>query len=668
MSKLKKRSGGRTISKVKRNNQRKNKLIKKGKLKPNSQNTWIKAQQEKHQQVKAKKRLREKVAPISNVDQSDDSEMDEDMMDPEDALFLTGIKRGHGDNMLNGMEFQAKERYKKENENKKEQRSLLPIKTKKGIILRSEDVDENGMDSDEEEINENDMNGIQEEHEDEVNPEDFDLNEFKVEVGFMASNFLENPEEKMPTLDRLIQIMSQHSYIPAGFKIASATVNELLKDIIPSYKISHHAIDDSTMQKKSTLKLQGYEKTLLNSAKSHLTKLERHVKKLANRPNDTIGIHSLKCICDILVTHPQFNYSPNIIKLVIPSLDSRSKEVSRIVQDCFGQLFKNDKRGDISLIAVRNIKGYVKSKKYRCRSAVLDCMLSLNLSYLDLKNFEEDKSGKKKNKKQEMLSKKEKKRQKQLQKVEKEMLEAKGEESKAVRNKNFTEVAKILFEMLFRIIKSTEEHNSSKHLLPPALRCISKFCHAINVDFFDDLLRVLSHLLKEDKKMKVPERLLCVKTAFDILTGPGEFLTYDPGYFIKVLYELLPDIDLNTTGQSSLICSILRSMLIKRKKHASKNLVHVFSKALTLCALQTSTEDSIEYLNTLASIKACHLMTFESILESEEDAIPVKVSNFGFKEKVEVGSNSLWELNILMQHNDKEVRQLSKKLSLISNT
>lgn len=51
-----KSSKGRSISKLKRNNQKRNKLIKKGKLKPpKSTSTWVKAQQEKFQKKKPQK-------------------------------------------------------------------------------------------------------------------------------------------------------------------------------------------------------------------------------------------------------------------------------------------------------------------------------------------------------------------------------------------------------------------------------------------------------------------------------------------------------------------------------------------------------------------------------------------------------------------------------------
>ena len=40
------------------------------------------------------------------------------------------------------------------------------------------------------------------------------------------------------------------------------------------------------------------------------------------------------------------------------------------------------------------------------------------------------------------------------------------------------------------------------------------------------------------------ERVLCVRATFDILTGPGEFLTYDPGTATRTLLDIMPEIDL----------------------------------------------------------------------------------------------------------------------------
>ena len=49
------------------------------------------------------------------------------------------------------------------------------------------------------------------------------------------------------------------------------------------------------------------------------------------------------------------------------------------------------------------------------------------------------------------------------------------------------------------------------------------------MDFFHDLLAVFADLMRRDGELGAAERVLCVRATFDILTGPGEFLTYDPG-------------------------------------------------------------------------------------------------------------------------------------------
>ena len=54
-------------------------------------------------------------------------------------------------------------------------------------------------------------------------------------------------------------------------KLASASVLEIFKDIIPNYKISDHETADKTVKlKKDTLKLHKYETSLLQCVKRFL--------------------------------------------------------------------------------------------------------------------------------------------------------------------------------------------------------------------------------------------------------------------------------------------------------------------------------------------------------------------------------------------------------------
>lgn len=584
------------------------------------------------------------------------------------------------------LEAKAVKRHHQQKESTKDQRGLLPIKTKKGLILKTTDITET---EDNSETEANDVNGS---HNEDLGQDDEDgapelrlngkggehtvlsllsereeaLEELKIWIGNTASNFMENPEENLINLEKLVVALDKQPVFlrHAGFKLIATSVNELLKDVIPNYKIAHHD-DKDTLLKKETLKLQKFEKALLNCAKNHLMKLEKQLKLARKKRKDVsaLSFHALHCLCDLLVAHPQFNYAPNIIKLVVPYLDHPNPEMRARTKTCFEQLFKEDKKGEISLAAVRGIKTFVKSKKYVVQKEVIEAMLTLRLFYIDKAQVEESGAkAKGKHKKQMHVSKKELKRRKQLEKVEKEMLEAKGEEAKSIRNKNFTEVAKILFEMLFRIIKNTEEA-STLRLLPSALKCISVFCHTINVDFFDDLLKVLSNLLKT-VAMRPEVQLLCIRTAFDVLTGPGEFLTYDPGHFSKVLYDLIPVVDLTKPGNAESICSIVRNMIIKRKKLVSRDLVQSFVKVMTMATLHLEPKESQDYLETLQAIKACHLRTFQGLLDAEEH-IPSKVATLGSNEALNVGTFSLWELQLLNNHYQNEVTTAATSLMTI---
>jgi len=107
-----------------------------------------------------------------------------------------------------------------------------------------------------------------------------------------------------------------------------------------------------------------------------------------------------------------------------------------------------------------------------------------------------------------------------------------------------TETLKLLFVLYFRILK----HPRPTPLLPAALRGISKFAHLINIDFFKDLLQVLKDLILRDAPGENPSndsetfvvdattdiqhRLLCIVTAFELLSGQGSS-------FIQIIYSNL---------------------------------------------------------------------------------------------------------------------------------
>ena len=96
-----------------------------------------------------------------------------------------------------------------------------------------------------------------------------------------------------------------------------------------------------------------------------------------------------------------------------------------------------------------------------------------------------------------------------------------------------TETLKLLFVLYFRILKN----DKPTPLLPAALQGISRFAHLVNIDFFKDLMLVLKELTSREASQgadddvadwehqshiqDVQHQLLCIVTAFELLSGQG---------------------------------------------------------------------------------------------------------------------------------------------------
>lgn len=113
------------------------------------------------------------------------------------------------------------------------------------------------------------------------------------------------------------------------------------------------------------MKLQNYESVLLRSYKHYLQKLERMGGKLRKKRGDTrvigerdiqLGELAVNCMCDLLVTHTYFNFSVNIANFLLPLLDNKRPSVRETIAKCFMQIFKEDKRGELTLTVSKKIK------------------------------------------------------------------------------------------------------------------------------------------------------------------------------------------------------------------------------------------------------------------------------------------------------------------------
>ncbi|EPQ30124.1 uncharacterized protein PFL1_02241 [Pseudozyma flocculosa PF-1] len=206
------------------------------------------------------------------------------------------------------------------------------------------------------------------------------------------------------------------------------------------------------------------------------------------------------------------------------------------------------------------------------------------------------------------LSKKQSKKMKELKAIEAEMKEAEATVDLQEREKHQTETLKLLFVLYFTILKAPIG-SIPLHLLGSALEGLSRFAHRVNVDFFRDLLAVLRvHITEARKRVQsdvdrfasldrlsqskkagddnaessdeedapsdvegdggdeeerrerreqssdlvhrsIRHALLCLNTAFELLSGQGDVLNLDLSDLTTHLYALmlplstLPDLE-----------------------------------------------------------------------------------------------------------------------------
>ncbi|KAL4721522.1 hypothetical protein ACJJTC_015257, partial [Scirpophaga incertulas] len=234
--------------------------------------------------------------------------------------------------------------------------------------------------------------------------------------------------------------------------------------------------------KKDTLALYKYEKELLEFYKRYLQRLEKAAMVLRQKKGDTrkvdeatgaLGLVSLRCMCGLLCARAEFNFASNIAQSVVPFLGCAKIDARNIVNDACATVFKQDTKGDITLTRAKKLK-----------------------------------------------------------EVEKELLETEAQENEVARRKQLTEVTKTVFHIYFRVLKTAPKSK----LLAAALEGIAKFTHVINLEYYSDLVAILSRLAS-DEDLPRSSQLRCVRTALAVLAGTGDALKVDPAVFHKHLHS-----------------------------------------------------------------------------------------------------------------------------------
>ena len=690
------------VSKVKRANQKMNKLVKAGKAKPKSKPRYIPNQKKGTKGEKEAwltPELREKWARGQEEDREAALEQLAETISGNDVEYLKNLhgnlKRKHdsdeeeneddedkeeNDDELGEMERKAMNRIEFEKNNEKQVRGLLPIKTRDGVKQRIEEMEDtdgegSGEDSGEEEDEDDDdlEDGADDLGHEVSSGQQYSVVELyakrkeiiaekKVTIGSLASNFLEAPEERIINLEKLVKMFGSEDQ-PKSVdltvdRLVAASILELLKHVTPGYKIKPQDLNDGVKLKKETLKLARYEAALLKCYKNYLIKLEKLVNLIKGKQNldkatSSQAIFFLNCMCQLLIQHPHFNFSKNILHALVPILSNSNEEARTLVKNAIEEVFKNDMRGEVSLEAVRLINHLVKSRKHNVRTEVVSVLLYLRIKNVDLdrekkEEIERKKMEARKRKLMEKskISKQEKKRRKKLESLEKELLEARGEEGKKVKEKYFTETTKLVFTIYFRILKSYPK----SQLMGAVLEGLSKFAHIINIEFFSDLLNVFQDLL-EGETLSYRDTLLATGTVFKILSGQGETLNIDPTNFYSHLYSSLVSLSLTSASSSTpLALSSLQDMLIGRRKKVSKARVLGFTKRMCTVSLQLEHAGCMGALALLRQLLTTHTVTAHLLDSEHEVGNGIFDPSLGDPEHCNAANTTAWELSLLLDH------------------
>lgn len=560
-------------------------------------------------------------------------------------------------------------------------RDLLPIKTKSGVVKRKMLVKKaEDPDLPQEEVQEEEEE--YDEYEDtQPAPRPADavrsvaeiyaerrakIDTAKLRIGLLSRALLEAPHEKYDNLYRLLDLFSE--YNPAIMvtvrKYAAASLLEVFKDLLPSYKLEEH--DLTQKLKKETITNYKYENAMINAYKKYLIKLEEYTKALNSDQSPLKGLAQLclNCMCQCLVQFREFNFASNLVSALVPHTSHRDDAVRALVSGALRTVFAEDRPGERTLEIVRKLSQLIKAKQFDCRRDITDMFLALRIKNVDL-DKERDVEAKAKKylkhkEKLKQMSRKERLRSKKVEALERELMATRAEENKLDKQKRHSEILTIVFTVYFKILRQLPR----SALMSSVLEGLAKFAHMINVDFFHDLMESFHGLLQSGTLQTTRQVLLCVQTVFVMLSGQGEAINIDPQRFYGHCYRALNLVSLDdSSDELHIVLSSLDVMLIRRRKKISPQRVLSFTKRLASLALRAPHPAAAAALMMIRALAMVHSCT-SILLDTESAAGGLYQPEVDDPEYCGAGNTLLYELTALRRSYHQPVRTLAAHVML----
>ncbi|KAK5905402.1 hypothetical protein CgunFtcFv8_001370 [Champsocephalus gunnari] len=503
------------------------------------------------------------------------------------------------------------------------------------------------------------------------------IHERKLDIARLGSAIMSDPYSNIKRLKELRGMLMESDPAVAVTvrKLVMVSLMEIFKDVAPTFRIRPLTAEEKAAKvKKETQQIRDFEEGLVSQYKFYLEDLEQTVKDWKQKKkkrsqavslDSYLGLAqvSIRCLCELLLALPHFNFHNNIVVILVPLMNDPSKTVSLMCCDAFKKMFHQDKDGGPSLAAVRVVSGVVKRNNYTVRPELLKTLIGLRIKEVQMKKDIEDTAPKKRfmnNKEKRMkLSRMQRKWKKAEEKLEKELLEAEASESKDKKIKLHTETLNIVFLIYFRILKKAQK----SVLIPAVLEGLANFAHLINLEFFDDLLNVLQGLIQSGD-LSTRESLHCIQTVFTILSGQGDVLNIDPLNFYSQLYRILLETHAGADNEDVVI--VLRcvdAMLTRRRKQVSLQRAMAFIKRLSTQSLTLLPGGAAATLQSCrAALHAFPRCDF--LLDNESQGSGFFLPELNEPEHCNAQNTALWELHTLKRHFHPVVGKLASHLSL----
>ncbi|XP_038070833.1 nucleolar complex protein 3 homolog [Patiria miniata] len=603
-------------------------------------------------------------------------------------------KKDDADNKLQPYEMEPRSIPVAATDPQRKMKQLLPIKHAKGFEFRWEERknEEERKEATEEVEDEDEETHQDVEEEKPALPalstvELFTLRERKLtlrkqRIANLSHAVLTDPERNINKLKDLRMMLEEkeRDVVVTVQKLVMVSLVEVFKDISPGYRIREWGEKAKAVElSRDVKKKRDFEEGLLKQYKAYLSFLEKACrghkksKKQIQREKEqgkstfdlpesakrSLAEVAARCLCSLMTSLHHFNYRTNIINVVVSLMTSEHEEICNTCCLNVRTLFKTDHVGEAVLDAVRFISRLIRSHNYSVSPKVLNTFLSLKIKEVTLPE-EEDKKKKLIEKKEKLkkMSRSQKKHQKRLAEVEKELQATEASENKNKRKKLHTEIIQSVFATYFRILKKA----SNSVLLSSVLEGLSKFAHLINIDFFDDLVKVLYTLI-DSGDLRYRDSLHCVLTAFLILSGQGDVLNIDPTKFYTLLYVTMPQVHAgDSSADARLILDCIDAMITKRHKQVTFQRVLAFLKRLATLALQMMPNGILGYGCAIRNIMKWYPKS-DLLLDSESFGSGRFLPELPEAEHCNAQSTALWELHLLKRHYHPTVREYAQHIT-----